>query len=227
MDTFELWCWRRPENPSDSKEIKPVNPKGKQTWIFIGRCWSWSSNTLVTWCKELTHWKRPWCWERLRAREGGGRGWDGWIASLTQWTWVWANFGRWWRTEEPDMLQSMGSQTVGHDWVTEQQHLSIHWEHCVCSNNPFQSFLQIRLPYYADPVVHYGICIHLTSDSWVQLSCLYCFRYITISISAFCPVTPSPTLSPDLHELATTALSDAGTPLTSAFLIALENSCST
>ena len=55
-------------------------------------CWSWSSNTLVTWCKELTHWKRPWCWERLRARgEGGDRGWVGWMASLTQWIWVWAS----------------------------------------------------------------------------------------------------------------------------------------
>ena len=52
-------------------------------------CWSWSCNTLATWCKQLNHWKRPWCWERLRARgEGCDRGWDGWMASLTQWTWV-------------------------------------------------------------------------------------------------------------------------------------------
>ena len=52
-------------------------------------------STLATWCEELTHWKRPWCWERLKAKgEGGGRGWDGWIASLTQWTWIWANSGR-------------------------------------------------------------------------------------------------------------------------------------
>ena len=57
--------------------------------------WCWSSNTLATWCKEPTHWKRPWCWERLRAGgEGGDRGWDGWLASLPQWTWVWANSGR-------------------------------------------------------------------------------------------------------------------------------------
>ena len=50
-------------------------------------CWSWSSNTLATWCKEPTHWKKPWCWERLRAGgEGDDRGWDGWMASLTQWT---------------------------------------------------------------------------------------------------------------------------------------------
>ena len=56
-------------------------------------CWSWSSNTLATWCKELTHWRRPWCWERLKAGgEGDDRGWDGWMASLTQWTWVWVNW---------------------------------------------------------------------------------------------------------------------------------------
>ena len=64
-------------------------------WLY----WSWSSNTLAPWCKELTHWERPWCWERLKAGgEGGDRGWDGWMASLTQWTWVWASSGRWWRT---------------------------------------------------------------------------------------------------------------------------------
>ena len=51
-------------------------------------CWSWNSNTLATWW-ELTHWKRPWCWERLKAGEGDDRGWDGWMASPTQWTWVW------------------------------------------------------------------------------------------------------------------------------------------
>ena len=63
-------------------------------------CWSWNSNTLVPWCKELTHWKRPWCWERLRAGgEGDDRGWDGWMASPTQWTWVWVNSGSWRWTE--------------------------------------------------------------------------------------------------------------------------------
>ena len=58
-------------------------------------CWSWSSKTLATWCEELTHWKRPWCWERLGAgREGDDRGWDGWMASPTRWTWVWGNSRR-------------------------------------------------------------------------------------------------------------------------------------
>ena len=82
------------------------------------RCWSWSSNTLVTWCKEPTHWKR--CWKRLKAEgEGDDRGWDGWMASLTRWSWVWANSENWWWTGKPGVLQSMGSQRVRHDWATE------------------------------------------------------------------------------------------------------------
>ena len=88
--------------------------------------WSWNSNTLATWCEELTHWKRPWCWGRLKAwGEGANRGWDGWMASPTRWTWVWASSGSWWWTGKPGMLQSMGSQRVRHDWATEQ-----HNFHC-------------------------------------------------------------------------------------------------
>ena len=76
-------------------------------------CWSWNSNTLATWCKELTHLKRPWCWERLKAgAEGGNRGWDGWMASPTQWTWIWVSSGSWWWTEKPGMLQSMGHKKL-------------------------------------------------------------------------------------------------------------------
>ena len=82
--------------------------------------WCWGSNTLATWCKELTHLKRPWYWERFReGGEGDGRGWDGWMASLTQWTWVWVNSGSWWWIGKPGMLQSMGSQRVGLNWMTE------------------------------------------------------------------------------------------------------------
>ena len=72
------------------------------------------------WCEELTHLKRPWCRERLRAGgEGDDRGWDGWMASPTQWTWIWANSGSWWWTGRSGMLQSMGAQRVRHDWATE------------------------------------------------------------------------------------------------------------
>ena len=82
-------------------------------------CWSWNSSTLATWYKELTHWKRPWCWERLKAGEGDDRGWDGWMTSPTQWTWVWVSSGSWWWTGRPGVLQSMGSQRDGHNWVTK------------------------------------------------------------------------------------------------------------
>ena len=83
-------------------------------------CWSWDSISLATWCEELTHLKRPWCWERLKAGgEGDNRGWDGWKASPTQWTWVWVKSGSWWWTGRPEVLQSMESQRVRHDWATE------------------------------------------------------------------------------------------------------------
>ena len=78
------------------------------------------TSTLATSCEELTHWKRLWCWEGLGAGwEGDDRGWDGWIASPTRWTWVWVNSRSWWWTGRPGMLWFMGSQRVGHDWVTE------------------------------------------------------------------------------------------------------------
>ena len=95
------------ESPLDCKEIKPVNPKGNQSWILIGKCDAEAEtpNTLATWCKELTHWKRPWCWERLKAGgEGDDRGWYGWTASPALWTWVWASSGSWWWTGKAGML---------------------------------------------------------------------------------------------------------------------------
>ena len=89
--------------------------------LFVSICCC-CSNTLATWCEELTHLKRPWCWERLKAEgEGHDRGWDGWMVSLTRWTWVWASSGRWWRTEKPGVLQFMGLQRAAHHWGTEQQ----------------------------------------------------------------------------------------------------------
>ena len=119
IEAFELWCWRRllrvpwTARRSNQSILKEINPW--KDW-----CWSWNSNTLATCCEELTHWKRPWCWERLRAGgEGDDIGWDGWMASPTQWTWVWVDSGSWWWTGSPGMLQFMGSQRVGHDWATE------------------------------------------------------------------------------------------------------------
>ena len=122
------WCFwtvvleKTLESPLDCREIQLVHPKGNQSWTFIGRidAEAENSSTLATWCEELTHWKRPWCWERLKSGgEGDDRGWDGWMASLTQRTWVWVGYGSWWWTGKPGLLQSMGSQRVRHDWVTE------------------------------------------------------------------------------------------------------------
>ena len=95
-------------------------------------CWSWNSNTLATSCEELTHWKRPWCWEGSGAGgEEDDRGWDGWMASLTRWTWVWINSRSWWWTGRPGVLQFMGSQRVGHDWATELNHWYVEFKKCI------------------------------------------------------------------------------------------------
>ena len=108
-------AWR--SKPSILKEINPE--------YSLEDC-CWSSNTLAMWCEEPAYWKRSWCWDRLRAGgEDGDRGWDSGMASLTQWTWIWTNSGRQWRTGRPGMLQSVAPQSVGHNLVTEQQQLNM------------------------------------------------------------------------------------------------------
>ena len=123
IGAFELWCWRRlfrvpwtarRSNPSILKEISPeYSLEGLMLKLKL------------QYFGHLTYWKRPWCWERLNVGgEGDGRGWDGWMTSLTQQTWVWANSRSWWWTEKPCVLWSkewtcMWSQGVRHDWVTE------------------------------------------------------------------------------------------------------------
>ena len=86
------------------------------------------SSTLATSCEELTHWKRPWCREWLKAEgEGDDRGWDGWMASPTRWMWVWVDSGCWWWTGRPGVLWFIGSQRVGHDWATELNSSTLYW----------------------------------------------------------------------------------------------------
>ena len=124
MDAFELWCWRRLLRVSWTARRSNQSILKKSTLNIDWKdwCWSWSSNTLATWCEEPALWKRPWCWERLKAGGEGDDGeWDSWVASPTRWTWVWARSGKWWRTGKPGVLQSMGSQSVWNDWGTEQQ----------------------------------------------------------------------------------------------------------
>ena len=108
------------ETPLDCKEIQPVYPKGNWSYIFIGRTDAEAETPIpfISWYEELTHWKRPWCWERSKVGgRGDNRGWDGWMASPTQRTWVWASSRSWWWTGKPGVLQSMGSERVGHDWA--------------------------------------------------------------------------------------------------------------
>ena len=127
--TIKNWCFQTVVlektlmSPLESNEIKALSPKGKQSWIiWKDWCWSWSSNTLATWYEEPTHWKKPWCWERLKAAgEERDKGWDCWMAISIQWTQSWTKSGRYWWTGKPGMLQSMGSQRVRHDLATEQQ----------------------------------------------------------------------------------------------------------
>ena len=120
------WCiWtvvleKTLERPLDSKKIQLVYPKGNQSWIFIGRTDA-EAETPILWppdAKNWLIWKNPDAGKDWR-QEGDDRGWDGWMASPTPWTWVWVSSGSWLWTGKPGMLQSMGSQCVGHDWVTE------------------------------------------------------------------------------------------------------------
>ena len=123
IDAFELCCWRRllrvpwTARSSNQSFLKEISPEYSLEGLMLKLKLQY---TLATWCKELTHWKRSWRWERLKAGgEGKTEGWDGWMASLTWWTWVWASSGCWWWTGKPGMLQSMGSHRVRHDWETE------------------------------------------------------------------------------------------------------------
>ena len=157
------WCYwtvvleKTLKSPLDYKEIQPVILKeicpGCVHWKDW--CWGWSSNTLATWCEELTCWKRPWCWERLKAGgEGDNRGWDGWMASPTQWTWIWANSGSWWWTGRPGVLWSMGSQRVGHYGATELNP-SLHLEPLLVSIlTTLKISPDMRLPISAEKITY-------------------------------------------------------------------------
>ena len=122
IDAFEVWCWRRllrvpwTARRSNQSFLKEISPGCSLEGLML----KLKLQYLATWCEDLTHLKRPQCWERLKVGgEGDNRGWDGWMASLTQWTWVWVNSKSWWWTGRPDVLKPMGLPRVGHDWVTE------------------------------------------------------------------------------------------------------------
>ena len=125
-EAFKLWCWRRflrvpwTLRRSNQSILKEIIPKYSVEGLML--------KLKLQYFGHLTHWKRPWCWARLKAGgEGDGRRWDGWMVSLTQWAGVWASSGNWWWTGKPGMLQSMELQRVGHDWAAELT----DWTHCV------------------------------------------------------------------------------------------------
>ena len=134
-------------------------------------CWGWNSNTLATSCEELTHWKILWCWEGLGAgKEGDNRGWDGWMVSPTQWTWVWVNSGSWWWTGRPGVLQFMGLQRVGHDWTEpkEQAHKMLY------------TWFLIKVIFAG---IESGIMLMFCCERFIDLCCLK--EFITIMLKIF------------------------------------------
>jgi len=122
IDAFELWCWRRflrvpwTARRSNQSILKEISPECSLEGLMLKLKLQYCGHLM----QELTHLKRPWCLERSKVGgEGDNRGWDGWMASPTQWIWVWVSSKSWRWTGRPGVLQSMGSQRVGHDWVTE------------------------------------------------------------------------------------------------------------
>ena len=154
MSKCESWTIKKAEHwridavklsPFDCKEIKWVNPN--QPWIFIG--WT-DAQAPMLWPPDANSQlirKKPWCWGRWKVGgQGEDRGLYGWIASPTQWTWVWANSRRWWRTGKPGVLQSLGLQKVGQDWVTEQQQNENYGDNLAIKD--FLLFLYHNIPTY-------------------------------------------------------------------------------
>ena len=122
IDAFELWCWRRllrvpwTVRRSNQSILKEISPGCSLEGLMLKLKLQYFGHLM----RRADSLKRPWCWERLKAGgEGDDRGWDGWMASPTQWTWVWVNSGSLWWTGRPGVLRFMGVQRVGHDWVTE------------------------------------------------------------------------------------------------------------
>ena len=122
------WCLRAvvlektPESPLDRKEIKPGGLQWNQPWILVGRTDA-EAEAPVFWSSGVSSWligKVPDAGEDWGQKEKRAWGWDGWVASQMQWTWTWANFGRWWGTRKSGVLQSLGLQRIRPDWVTEQ-----------------------------------------------------------------------------------------------------------
>ena len=127
IDAFKLWCWRRllripwTERRSNQSILKEISPEYSSEELMLKLKLQFFGHLM----QRTDSFKRPWCWERLKAGEEDDKGCDSWMASPPQWTWVWVSFRSWWWTGKPGVLQSMGLQRVGHDWVTELKYLLI------------------------------------------------------------------------------------------------------
>ena len=200
IDAFELWCWRRllrvpwSARRSNQSILKEISPGCSLEGLML------NSNTLATSCKELTHWKKTWCWEGLEAGgEGDDRGWDGWMASLTRWTWVWVNSGSLWWTGRPGILQFMGSQRFRHDWATELNWGLVLWSSRVLESvHPHQRLRAwswvLRGSMYSFPLIRYSYLV--LAGVLHALLCLkvysWCIRGKTCTPG---PPTPPPSCS--------------------------------
>ena len=174
-DAFELQCWRKLLRVpcTASRSSQSILKESVLNIHWKDWCWSWNSNTLATWCEELIQWKRTWCWERLKAGgEGDDTGWDGWMVSPTQWTWVWASSRSWWWTGKPGMLQSMVLQRGKHDWANwtelngnKRKQNKILWCSCLVAKSYWTLWWLMD---YNTP----GSSVHRISQAWIpEVSC--------------------------------------------------------
>ena len=183
------------ESPLDCKEIQPVHPKGDQSWVFIGRTDA-EAETPILWPHDAKSWLigkdpdagRDWGQEE----KGNDRGWDGWMASSTRWTWVWVNSGSWWWTGRPGMLWFMGLQRVRHDWVTE-----LNWTELNCLKSAV--YLWVHTWYCTFYEIDKYILIHIHHYAIIHSI------FNSLKTSVLCLFTPQ-TLCPWLKPMTTTDL---------------------
>ena len=182
INAFELWCWRRllrvswTARRSNQSIVKEISPEYSLEVLML----KLSSNTF--------HLKRPWCWERFMAGgEGDDRGWDGWMASPNWWAWVWVNSGSWWWTGRPGVLQSMGSQRVRHDWVTEQKWT---WTEALAGCQYIFQNIKVAICMSSLENCLFSSLAHFLISSFIFLelncrSCLYIFEISCLSVASF------------------------------------------
>ena len=142
IDAFELWCWRRflrvpwTARRSNQSILEEISPRCSLEGLMLKLKLQYFGHLM----QRADSLEKPWCWEGLGAGgEGDHRGWDGWMASLTRWAWVWVKSRSWWWIGSPGVLQSMGSERVGHDWVTELSWLKAWWVHERRKPHPHQA----------------------------------------------------------------------------------------